>query len=114
MAQTKRKRKRKHRGTVAGTVARPGGGSGKRPQTKEQKRKANREARTERMQRPPTWRSATIRAGVAALIFAVFVVVFFKQPPAGGIGLAVVMFVVYIPAGYYMDLFLYRRRQRRK
>ncbi len=114
MAQTKRKRKRKHRGTPAGTIERQARSSSKRPQTKDEKKKQNRERRVERMQRAPTWRSSAIRAAIAALLFGVFVIAFFGQNPVAGISLALVMFVVYIPAGYYMDLFLYRRREARK
>jgi Flp pilus assembly protein TadB len=114
VAQTKRKRKRKHRGTPAGTIDRQARSSSKRPPTKEEKKKQSRAARAERAQRAPTWRSSTIRAGVAALIFAVFVIAFFGQKPVPAVSLALVMFVVYIPAGYYMDLFLYRRREARK
>lgn len=110
MAQTKRKRTRKHRGTPAGTIERQARTSRKREPTKEEKRKE----RAERMQRPPTWRSSTLRAGVAALIFAVVVIAFLGQNPVAGVSLAAVMFLVYIPAGYYMDLFLYRRREAKK
>ena len=107
MAQTKRKRRRKHRGTPAGTIEHRGRTSRKAPTTKEEKRQ-------ERMMRPPTWRSSSIRAAIASAIFAVLVIFFFDQQPVGAIALAAVMFLIYIPAGYYMDLFLYRRRQARK
>ena len=53
MAQTKKKRKRKHRGTPAGTVERPARSA--KPQTREEAKKAAKERRSERLDRPPTW-----------------------------------------------------------
>ena len=69
MAQTKRKRRRKHRGTPAGNVVRPtsgakarGRGKGKATDPKEEAR----QRREERMNREPTWRGAVSRAAIAA------------------------------------------------
>src|ERR671921_309686 len=64
MAQTKRKRTRKHRGTPAGTIERAGRTG--RPQTREEAKKISRDRRTDRLNRPPTWRSAINRAAKAA------------------------------------------------
>ena len=58
MAQTKRKRTRKHRGTPAGTIDRAGRTG--RPQTRQDAKQIARERREERLNRPPTWRSAVI------------------------------------------------------
>jgi hypothetical protein len=114
VAQTRRRRTRKHRGTPAGTIEHRGRTSRRAPKTKQEKRAATRAARAERMQKPPTWRGSAIRAAVASAIGAALALAVFGQKPVGSIALASVMFLLYIPAGYYMDLFLYRRRQARK
>jgi hypothetical protein len=54
------------------------------------------------------------RAAIAAALFGVLVIVAFGQDPGPAVTLALLMFLLYIPMGYYTDLFIYRRRQRRK
>jgi Flp pilus assembly protein TadB len=110
MAQTKRRRK--HRGTQAGTIERAGRTG--RPRTKAEARTIARERRLERLERPPTWRGSLNRAAIAAAVFGVLVILVFGQPLAAGASLAAVMLLIYIPMSYYTDLFIYRRRQRRK
>jgi hypothetical protein len=120
MAQTKRKRRSKHRGNAAGTVEtrgrtgrKPtgaekksgGGGKGKADQT-------SAERRAERLNRPPSWRSAFNRAAIAAVILIVLSLVAFKQKPAAAVGFAAFALIVYVPMGYYLDKFLYNRRMR--
>lgn len=112
MAQTKRKRKRKHRGTPAGTVERAGRTGG--PQTKQDAKEIARRRRAERLDRPPTWRGAVNRAAVAAVVFGVLVVVAFGRDVGAGAALAVFMFLLYIPLGYATDRAVYRFRQRRR
>ena len=111
MAQTKRKRRRKHRGTPAGTIERPGRTG--RPQTRQEAKQISRQRRAERLDRPPTWRSATIRAALAAALFGVLMVAFFGYEPVRAVALAAFIFLVYIPLGYGTDLALRRFRQRR-
>ena len=81
MAKTKGKRRRKHRGTQAGTVQRSletrGLGSSGRsgvPRDKAAAKANARQRRAERMDRPPTWRSSAIRAGLAAVFVAIVLV----------------------------------------
>ena len=62
--------------------------------------------------RPPTWRSSAIRGIAAAAIFAVLLLLIFKRPPGAALGLGGFMLVFYIPAGYYIDMTLWRRRER--
>jgi hypothetical protein len=112
MAQTKRKRKTKHRGTPAGTIERAGRTG--RPQTRQDAKQVARQRRQERLDRPPTWRGAVNRAAIAAAVFGVLVVLLFDRSVAGGVMLAGFMFLLYIPLGYATDLMLYRFRQRRK
>jgi hypothetical protein len=112
MAQTKRKRTRKHRGTPAGTIERAGRTG--RPQTREDAKQVARQRRQQRLDTPPTWKSAMNRAAIAAAVFGVLVVVAFGYPVSGGVALAGGMFLVYIPVGYLTDHAVYRYRQRRK
>ena len=112
MAQTKRKRTRKHRGTPAGTIERAGRTG--RPRTREEAKKIARDRRTQRFDKPPTWKSAMNRAAIAAAVFGVLVVVLFQRGIAQGVALAAFMFLLYIPLGYGTDLMIYRFRQRRK
>jgi Flp pilus assembly protein TadB len=112
MAQTKRKRRRKHRGTAAGTVERAGRTG--RPRTREEAKQISRDRRAERLDKPPTWRGSFTRAAIAAAVFAVLIVVAFGRPVASGALLGVLMLVIYVPLGYATDSAIYRFRQRRK
>jgi hypothetical protein len=112
MAQTRRKRKTKHRGTPAGTIERAGRTG--RTQNRQEAKSIARQRRTERLDKPPTWQGAMQRAAIAAAVFGVLVVIAFKRDVAQGAILAAFMFLLYIPLGYATDSFIYRFRQRRK
>ena len=68
----------------------------------------------ERLDRPPTWKGAAQRAGIAAVVFGAFVVILFGRSAAQAVILVVFMFLLYIPLGYATDNMIYRFRQRRK
>jgi hypothetical protein len=110
VAQTRKKRRRKHRGTQAGTIERAGRTG--RPRTREEAKQISRQRRAERLDRAPTWKGAAQRAAVAAAIFGVFVAVL-KEPAQAAI-IAPLMFLIYIPLGYATDKAIYNFRQRRK
>ena len=112
MAQTRRKRTRKHRGTPAGTIERAGRTG--RPQTRQDAKQIARQRRTERLDKAPTWRGAMQRAAIAAAVFGVLVVIAFKRDVAQGAVLAAFMFLLYIPLGFATDTFIDRFRQRRR
>jgi hypothetical protein len=112
MAQPKRKRTRKHRGTPAGTIERAGRTG--RPRTREEAKKIARQRREERFSKPPTWRGAINRAAIAAAVFGVLVLLLFGRTLAQAAALAAFMFLLYIPLGYGTDLMIYRFRQRRR
>jgi Flp pilus assembly protein TadB len=115
MAQTRRKRRTKHRGTPAGTIEARGRTG--RPLTPEERKKQDRmSARERRLNTPPTWRSSLMRAAFAAVILFVFLALTTKGKNRVAVAatFAVVAMVLYLPAGYYFELFLYRRRQRKK
>jgi Flp pilus assembly protein TadB len=115
MAQTKRKRRSKHRGTPAGTVEARGRTS-RPPSTQEKKKQARAQAREKRLNQRPTWRSSLTRAAFAAGLLFLFLVL--TGPKKDRVGFAVLFTVIalaiYVPAGYYIELFLWKRRQRRK
>ena len=112
MAQAKRKRTRKHRGTPAGTIERAGRTG--RPRTREDAKQISRQRRLDRMSQPPTWRGALNRAAIAAAVFGVLVVVAFGRSAAQGALLAAFMLLLYIPLGYATDTAIYRFRRRRQ
>jgi nitrate reductase NapE component len=112
MAQTKKKRRRKHRGTAAGNIERAGR-TGK-ARTREDAKQIARQRRAEKLDRPPEWRSTINRAGIAAIVFAVLVVVLFGRPIVSGALLGAIMFGIYVPLGFATDSAIYRFRQRRK
>jgi hypothetical protein len=112
VAQTRKKRRRKHRGTQAGTIERSGRTG--RPRTREEAKKVARERRTDRLDRPPTLKGAAQRAAIAAAVFGVLIVALFGRNPAQGAFIAVFMFLIYIPLGFATDKAIYNFRQRRK
>jgi hypothetical protein len=112
MAQTKKKRRSKHRGTAAGNIERSGR-TGK-PQTRADAKEIARQRRAEKLDKPPEWKSTITRAGIAAVVFAVLVVALFGRPIASGLLLGVIMFAVYVPLGYATDSAIYRFRNKRK
>jgi hypothetical protein len=112
VAQTRKKRRRKHRGTQAGTIDRAGRTGS--PRTREEAKQVTRKRRQERLDRPPTLKGAAQRAAIAAALFGVLVVALFHRAPAQGLFIALFMFLIYIPLGYGTDKAIYNFRQRRK
>jgi len=115
MAQTRRKRRTKHRGTAAGTIQ-ARGRTGRPPTPEERKKQARADARQRRLNTPPTWKSSAMRASFAAAIMFVFLLLTTKGKDKATVAVlfALIALVLYVPAGYYLELFLYRRRQRRQ
>ena len=110
MAQTKRKRK--HRGTAAGTVE-ARGRTGRPPTSSRDQEDGGAEAPG--AARPPAdLARRRNRAAIAAVVFFVIAMVALGQPPAGAAALAAFAFLIYIPSGYYIDKFIYERRQRKQ
>ena len=116
MAHTRRKRRTKHRGNAAGIVE-ARGRTGRKPRPDERKLGAREEARARRQQRydrPPTWRSAMNRAAIAAVFFGVVAVLLLDRTVPQAAVLAAFMLLIYVPMGYYTDLFIHRRRMRKR
>lgn len=112
MAQTKRKRRRKQRGTQGGRV--DTGRTRARPRSRQEARAQAKARNGNRFDRPPTWRSATLRGIFAAVIFVVLVLLVFQRPLGESLAFGAFMLLFYIPAGYYMDKVIWRRRERAK
>jgi ABC-type xylose transport system permease subunit len=113
MAQTKRKRRSKHRGTAAGMIE-ARGRTGRPPTPDERKKTTRQQARKERLAKAPTWQGAVKRAALVSLVL--FVALAFLHPKKGGgnpVLVAAIMSIgalgLYIPSGYYLDRFIYRR-----
>lgn len=115
MAQTKRKRRSKHRGNAAGTIQARGRTG--RPPTAEERKKQNREtAREKRLNTPPTWTSSLKRAALASAFMFAFLLITThgKNRVEAAVVFAIFALVLYVPAGYYLELTLFRRRQRKR
>jgi Flp pilus assembly protein TadB len=114
MPPAKRKRRTKHRGTAAGTIE-ARGRTGRPPSPEERKKQARMSAREQRLNTPPTWKGAATRGALAAVLL--FVLFAFlgrgKSPLVSAAIFAVFALALYIPGGYYMETWMYRRRQRR-
>src|ERR1700735_947401 len=99
MAQTKRKRRTKHRGNAAGTIE-VRGRTG-RPPSPEERKKQDRAKRTQaRQAKAPTWNGSLKKAGLAAGFMFIFLLVtnHFRVVPA--VIFALLAMGLYIPSGY--------------
>lgn len=114
MAETKKRRKGKKRGTQGGRVdTKPRGG---RPRSREEAKSRARSKRSvpTKGDAPPTWRNSTLRGLFAAVVFFVLLLLLFKRPVGVSLAFAGFMLAFYIPAGYYIDMALWRRRERQR
>ncbi len=115
MAQTKRKTK--HRGNAAGMVE-SRGRTGRKPTAAEKSGAARgstsaKAVKPNRLDQPPTWKSAFLRSMAAAVIMLLIAILMIKKPQEA-IAIFPIVLVLYVPISYYTDLWLYRRRQRQK
>jgi hypothetical protein len=112
MAQTRKKRQRKRRGTQGGRIdTKPRARPRNRAEAKA-RAGAKRKPVAQRGDLPPTWRSSILRGLVAAVIFTVLLMLIFKRPAGVALALGAFMLVFYVPAGYFIDMTLWRRRER--
>jgi hypothetical protein len=115
MAQTKRKRRTKHRGNAAGSIE-SRGRTGRKPTAEEQKKSARQTARERRAAKPPTWNSAGIKSlAMAALLFVLTQIgVLGKNTSfSQGLVLSVFALVLYTPLAYMTDKWVYDRQQKK-
>jgi Flp pilus assembly protein TadB len=116
MAQTKRKRRTKHRGNAAGSIE-ARGRTGRRPTAEEQKATARAAARDRRTAKPPSWNSAALKAlAMAVLLFILTQLGIFGGDTSVGQGalLAVVALLIYTPLAYTTDRWVYGRMLKRQ
>jgi hypothetical protein len=112
MAQTKKKRRRKQRGTQGGRVDnKPRSG---RPRSREEAKARARSKRkpVAKQDLPPTWRGSFVRGGVAALIFVAVLAIFLGKSLGAALLFGAFMMIFYVPAGYFIDMTMWRRRER--
>jgi Flp pilus assembly protein TadB len=118
VAQTRRKRRTKHRGNAAGVVE-ARGRTGRKPTAAEKGSAgaratgAREQRRQERYDRPPTWRGAFYRAAFAAVALLILAILLLHST-AQAIIYFVFALLAYTPISYYTDMWMYRRRQRAK
>ena len=114
MAQTKKKRRRKHRGTQGGSISTSRRAARPRSREEAKARARNKRSRApqQRVDRPPTWRGATIRGLIAAAVFVLFLALIMGRPFGSALALGAFMLAFYIPAGYFIDRAMWRRRER--
>ncbi len=117
MAQTRRKRRTKHRGNAAGVVE-SRGRTGRKPTAAEKSGDARERAREkekllDKRDRPPTWRGALLKAMFAAILMLLVVILLLKQSNQA-ISLFPIVLVMYTLISYYTDKLVYDRRQRKK
>ena len=115
MAQSKNKRRRKRRGTQGGRIDT----KARRPRTRDEARSRARSgggsrSSAKKKDLPPTWKSAAIRGVGAAVIFVLLLLVLFKRPVGVSLAFGAFMLVFYIPTGYYIDLTMWRKRERQR
>jgi magnesium-transporting ATPase (P-type) len=112
MAQTKRKRRTKHRGTAAGQVTNRGRTS-KPPSADEVKKQRREQAKVTRLTKKPTWSSAALRSSLAAVFICIFLLVT-THKPATSFLFAAIAAMIYIPTGFYIETYMWRRRMRKQ
>src|ERR1700743_2158052 len=118
MAQTKRKRRSKHRGNAAGTIE-ARGRTGRPPSAEEKKQLTREQAREKRLSKPPTWAGSAKRAVFAGVIMFIFLYLTDRTATQSGRILSALLFalvamILYIPGGYYLEMYTYRRRMAKK
>jgi hypothetical protein len=118
MAQTKRRRRTKHRGNAAGVVE-SRGRTGRKPTAAEKGGKGGdaaraKQKRLDKYDRPPTWRGAFWRALVASMVLVLLAGIVMNATPGQTVAYFAVALLAYTPISYYTDQWLFRRRQRNK
>jgi hypothetical protein len=118
MAQTKKKRRRKHRGTQGGRIdTRPSRG---RPRSRAEA-KARARSRPnkkkgkpgERIPEPATWSSALKKGGLAAILFA-GILALMGQNPIQILVVGFLMLGFYVPMAFFLDRFMHQRFLRKE
>jgi hypothetical protein len=116
VAQTKRKRRRKHRGTQGGRIDRRPARGRPRSRAEAQGRARSRSKKKtpgERVPQPPSWSSAAKKGGIAAVLF-VGILALMGQNPLASLVIGVLMVGFYVPMAFLMDRFFHQRYLRKE
>jgi hypothetical protein len=115
MAQTKRKRRRKHRGTQGGRIdTRPARGRARsRAEAQNRARSRSKKKSGPKTPDPPSWNSALKKGGIASVLF-LGILALMGQPPIATLVIAVAMMGFYVPMAFTMDRFFYQRHLRKE
>jgi hypothetical protein len=117
MAQTKKKRRRKHRGTQGGRIdTRPARGRARsraEAQSRARSRTQGKGKGGQRTPQPATWSSALKKGAVAAVLF-VGLLAFMGQAPLTSLVVGLLMLGFYVPMAFLMDRFFYQRYLRKE
>ncbi len=115
MAQTKKKRRRKQRGTQGGRIdRRPARGRARsRGEAQARARSRTKKKSGPRVPEPPSWSSAMKKGGVAAVLF-VGLLALFGQNPLAALLVGFLMVGFYVPMAYLLDRFFYQRHLRKE
>src|SRR3954453_16613959 len=98
MAQTRKRRRSKHRGNAAGIIEARGRTG--RKLTADERKPTAKEARAQRWGPPPAWPSAATPAALAVFRFGPHDVAIMGRSIAKAVVIAAAMLVLYIPLGY--------------
>jgi hypothetical protein len=117
MAQNQKRRRRKRRGTQGGRIDTRR--SSTRPRSREEAKARARSSRATGSRNgkpdlPPTWRNSIVRGIGAAVIFALLLMFIFQRPVGASLIFGAFMLAFYIPTGYYIDLAMWRKRERKR
>ena len=115
MAQTKRKRRRKHRGTQGGRIDRRPARGRARSRAEAQNRARSRAKKKpgDRSPQPPNWGSAFKKGAVAAVLFVGILALLAKNPVGSLVG-GILILPAYTVMAYLMDRFFYQRHIRKE
>ena len=115
MAQTKKKRRRKHRGTQGGRIDRRPARGRARSRAEAQSRAKSRTSKKSgpKIPEPPSWGTAAKKGALASVLF-VGVLAFFGNSPVGTLLIGALALGFYIPMAYLMDRFFYQRYLRKE
>jgi hypothetical protein len=117
MAQTKKKRRRKHRGTQGGRIdTRPARGrprSRAEAQSRARSRGQKKRKPGDRTPQAPSWSSALKKGGIAAVLF-VGLLAFMGQNPIASLLIGILMMGFYVPMAFLLDRFFYQRHLRKE
>jgi hypothetical protein len=117
MAQTKKKRRRKHRGTQGGRIdTRPARGRARsrgEAQNRARSRTKKKGKPGDRTPQPATWSNAFKKGGIAAILFA-GILALMGQNPIQILVIGFLMMGFYVPMAFLLDRFVYQRYLRKE